>query len=539
MPRREAGPPGAAAPEAAPPGAVPPGAVPPDAGAAAAGRGGVPARRSCATMEVHERLLRTRPGYREARDAIETMAWRVSRAPIAERTGCTRIPVVVHVVYNAAAENISDAQIKSQIVVLNDDFRRKNADIGSVPAPFQPLIGDARLQFELATVDPNGAATNGITRTNTAVNGFGTNDAVKSAATGGADPWPSDRYLNIWVCALGGGLLGYSQFPGGPAATDGLVILHSAFGTTGTAAAPFNLGRTVTHELGHWLNLRHIWGDDGTGCSGDDFVADTPNQGGPNYGKPVFPILSCGNAPNGDMFMNYMDYVDDAAMVMFSVGQVARMQAALDARPTMGSPVSCAGGPVKQVHKEAQKEIAKEFHKEFPKDIQKDPPKDFHKDPPKDFAKDFHKDPPKDFPKDVHKDPPKEFPKDLHKDPPKELPKELHKDLHKDPVKDLHFDPSKGIFDPPKPGYDPIGGLGQGGYPPIHGGGIPFVLGTPAAVSQPQAGSRGHASAVASGYVQLLSQYAQLYAAGMLDEAGMASWQHLAALYAQVVSSGG
>jgi hypothetical protein len=122
--------------------------------------------------------------------------------------------------------------------------------------------------------------------------------------------------------------LGYAQFPGGPKATDGVVILNTAFGTEGTATAPFNLGRTVTHEVGHWLNLRHIWGDT-LDCSGGDRVADTPNCAGPNFGQPKFPTVSCGNAPHGDMFMNYMDYVDDAAMFMFTAGQVSRMSACL------------------------------------------------------------------------------------------------------------------------------------------------------------------------------------------------------------------
>jgi hypothetical protein len=120
--------------------------------------------------------------------------------------------------------------------------------------------------------------------------------------------------------------------------------LNTAFGTTGTAAAPFNLGRSATHETGHWLNLHHIWGDDGTGCNGTDFVDDTPNQAGPNFGKPEFPHVTCGNAPDGDLFMNFMDYVDDAAMVMFSAGQVVRMQATLDGdRSTIGGGVP--GGP--------------------------------------------------------------------------------------------------------------------------------------------------------------------------------------------------
>jgi hypothetical protein len=117
-----------------------------------------------------------------------------------------------------------------------------------------------------------------------------------------------------------------------------VVIRNTAVGSTGTAAPPFNLGRTATHEIGHWLNLRHIWGDDGAGCSGDDFVADTPNCADENVGKPSFPQISCSNGPNGDMFMNYMDYTDDDSMFMFTAGQVARMQACLDGdRPTIGT----------------------------------------------------------------------------------------------------------------------------------------------------------------------------------------------------------
>jgi hypothetical protein len=135
--------------------------------------------------------------------------------------------------------------------------------------------------------------------------------------------------LNIWVCTLGGGLLGYAQFPGGPLATDGVVILNTAFGTSGTATAPFNRGRSATHEIGHWLNLRHIWGDT-EHCEGTDFVTDTPNAKQPNFGKPTFPHVSCSNGPNGDMFMNYMDYTDDDSMFMFTAGQVTRMSATLD-----------------------------------------------------------------------------------------------------------------------------------------------------------------------------------------------------------------
>ncbi|GAA3616450.1 zinc metalloprotease [Microlunatus ginsengisoli] len=288
-----------------------------------------PTVRQCATMTVHRRLLSTSPEYVRRRSLIENQTSRkVARG--AGREGVTLVPVVVHVVWNTEDQNISDEQIASQIDVLNRDFRRTNPDADSTPAPFLPLASDARVTFELARTAPDGSATNGIQRRQTSVTSFDSDDAVKAEATGGLDAWPAENYLNLWACPLGGGLLGYAQFPGGPAETDGVVILQSAFGTTGTAAAPFDLGRTATHEIGHWLNLNHIWGDDGTGCSGTDNVDDTPNQAGPNTGKPAFPHVSCNNGPDGDMFMNYMDYVDDAAMFMFSTGQVARMQACLD-----------------------------------------------------------------------------------------------------------------------------------------------------------------------------------------------------------------
>jgi Pregnancy-associated plasma protein-A len=197
-----------------------------------------------------------------------------------------------------------------------------------VPEVWSSLVGDAKIQFEPATKDPDGKTTSGITRTATTADGFGVENTVKAKKTGGVDTWPADRYLNIWVCNLRGGLLGYAQFPGGPSKTDGVVILYTAFGTEGAATAPFDKGRTTTHEVGHWLSLRHIWGDRND-CSGNDFVADTPPAQQANMGTPTFPHMTCNNGPDGDMFMNYMDYVDDAAMFMFTHGQVARMNATL------------------------------------------------------------------------------------------------------------------------------------------------------------------------------------------------------------------
>lgn len=285
-------------------------------------------RRQCGTMSAHNRLLEESPAYRRSLVELETMTTHLRARPEEAVQKVITIPVVVHIVYKRSAENISVAQVKSQITVLNKDFRAKNSDRSKVPTVWKGLVTDSLIQFKLATKDPKGKTTTGITRTLTNRDSFGTGDTVKSAATGGADAWPTNKYLNIWVCTLAGGLLGYAQFPGGPKATDGVVIRNGAFGTSGTAASPFNLGRTAVHEVGHWLNLRHIWGDT-EDCSGSDLVADTPNAATPNFDKPTFPHISCSNGPNGDMFMNYMDYVDDAAMFMFTAQQVARMHAAL------------------------------------------------------------------------------------------------------------------------------------------------------------------------------------------------------------------
>jgi hypothetical protein len=285
--------------------------------------------RRCATMTVHRRLLDRDPNYRVRRERLENLILARKRGRVRGRAGTTIVPVVVHVVYRTLTENISTEQVASQIDVLNEDFAKRNPDAESVPSVWRDAVGDARIAFKLADRDPDGAVTSGITRTSTRVAAFGDDDAVKFAASDGADAWPADRYLNVWVCHLED-LLGYAQFPGGPAHTDGVVIDYRAFGTNGTAEAPFNLGRTATHEVGHWLNLFHIWGDDGAGCTGTDQVDDTPNQAGPNIGCPSFPHVTCDNGPEGDIFVNFMDYVDDRCMVMFTVGQVERMHAALD-----------------------------------------------------------------------------------------------------------------------------------------------------------------------------------------------------------------
>jgi hypothetical protein len=291
-----------------------------------------PKRRTCGVMQQHFHLLEIDPNFSKNQVALEHACQARLRSAIVARLRPYKITVVVHVVHNPAApaEKISVAQVKSQIAVLNKDYRAKNPDKSKTPVVFSGLVADPMIEFALATKDPAGHATNGITYTATSQTSFSDrNNPVKSKATGGVAAWNTKKYLNIWVCTLAESLLGYAQFPGGPAKTDGVVILNTAFGTTGSAAAPFNLGRSATHEIGHYLNLRHIWGDT-PDCSGSDFVVDTPNAEDHNFGKPKFPRVTCNNGPNGDMFMNYMDYTDDDSMFMFTPGQVSRMQTTLD-----------------------------------------------------------------------------------------------------------------------------------------------------------------------------------------------------------------
>ncbi len=289
-------------------------------------------------MAVHAHHLKANPEYRKNQEQLERYTTeyvkQVHRGEKQSRYGIIIIPVVVHVVYNTTAQNISDAQINDQIRILNEDYRKLNSDVTSVPSVFQPTVTDSRIQFALAVRGPDCTPTTGITRTYTTSTSFeATTHYLQSTSNGGHDPWPRDKYLNIWVAPklMHGGdeLCGYSQFPGDDPNTDGVSISYKFFGSIGTATYPYNVGRTATHEIGHWLNLYHIWGDDGTACWGTDYVDDTPNQAGFNSGCPAFPHITCSNGPNGDMFMNYMDYTYDACMFMFTAGQAARMDAAL------------------------------------------------------------------------------------------------------------------------------------------------------------------------------------------------------------------
>lgn len=283
--------------------------------------------RDCSTMENLEYRKSINPNL--SRNMAEIEAF--TEAKLAEMEhgridgNIITLPVVVHVLYRNATENISIAQIQSQLDVLNDDFRRTNPDADNVWSQ----AADTQIQFCLVTVDPNGNATSGITRKQVTRRDWGTSDDMKRTSTGGVNPWNTSEYLNMWVVpqmlnAQGGTILGYAQFPGGSAATDGVVMGYNYFGNTGAVSAPFDGGRTTTHEVGHFLNLRHIWGD--SNC-GNDFVSDTPTHQTSNSGCPA-GRTSCGSV---DMYQNYMDYSNDVCMNLFTQGQTNRMRAVLAA----------------------------------------------------------------------------------------------------------------------------------------------------------------------------------------------------------------
>lgn len=285
----------------------------------------------CGVME-HEAMLQAKiPDYAQKQAAREVMTQKIIQkmATTEKMEGgptVITIPVVFHVVYKTAAQNIDDAYLLEQIDILNEDFRRLNGDSVNTPAAFLAAAADFEIEFCLASIDPNGNPTTGINRVSTTVSSFDTDDAVKFAADGGADAWPADSYLNFWVCNLGAFLLGYAQFPGGPDATDGVVIHYQHVGYQ-DAGYPYHLGRTATHEIGHWLDLRHIWGDD-TNCAGSDLCDDTPNQKIETYGCPGYPKTdACSATAPGIMFMNYMDYSDDECMNMFTEDQKSRARA--------------------------------------------------------------------------------------------------------------------------------------------------------------------------------------------------------------------
>ncbi|MCC6702965.1 MAG: T9SS type A sorting domain-containing protein [Fluviicola sp.] len=298
----------------------------------------------CAAHTKHNERLANDPAYAEAMHVAQgkAKAWQQTHQNGTEKVTLT-IPVVVHVLYKNAAQNVSLAQIQSQIDVLNTDYRALNQI--DLPAYFDSLKADIDVEFCLASVDPDGNPTDGITRTSTTggtLFGYFSpfNDDMKYDSLGGKNCWPTDKYLNLWVGELFPGLLGYAQFPGDPKVNaDGVVITTTAFGTTGNVDPISAGGRTATHEIGHWMGLYHIWGDEDA-CTGSDTIADTPNMAAASNQGCDSLANTCSNEDAfwgsfdpTDMVFNYMDYSSDTCMGMFTKGQKMRMHGFLNTDP--------------------------------------------------------------------------------------------------------------------------------------------------------------------------------------------------------------
>ena len=294
------------------------------------------AQRICNTNEKMEAKFAAQPELR-AKDAALRASVANKNYRVTKKSGVVTIPVVVHIIYKNDIQNISDEQIYSQLKVLNDDYRKLNEDFDTnVPDAFKPVAADLELAFSLATVAPDGSPTTGIERKQVPSN-FNFDDNYYK--TSGLTAWDTTKYLNIWVGNFtNGNLLGWAYPPsvaGQP--DDGFCVTYKAFGTIGTAGTGgfnvYNKGRTATHEIGHYFGLAHIWGNSNnpTTCGtplNDDWCDDTPATNQPYFNKPKYPDNKyvCTPTEDGAMFMNYMDYVDDGAMGLFTNDQKTIVQ---------------------------------------------------------------------------------------------------------------------------------------------------------------------------------------------------------------------
>lgn len=257
---------------------------------------------------------------------------RKSEPPAFERQQTT-IAVVVHIVWHYPDEHLCDETVFAQIEALNRDFSSQNLDGTLVPNEFESIkSGDTGIRFCLASFDPAGLQTTGIVRTYSPLAEAGVSDSLFYSDRGGSDAWDAERYLNVWVANTGKFIAGFGTYPGlVPPEKSGVVVHPKYFGTQ--AEGRFNLGRTVVHEVGHYLGLLHPWA--GGNCDIGDSIADTPPQSLAYEGCPDYPQYSCGHS---NAFMNYMDYVDDGCMVMFTEGQKGIMLAILETlRPSLGA----------------------------------------------------------------------------------------------------------------------------------------------------------------------------------------------------------
>jgi hypothetical protein len=291
--------------------------------------GSLVAQKQCSSADYASQLANADPSIRQHMLAAESflqsfrpeiLSSGINNSSTASLPIIT-VPVVVHIMYKDASQDISDEKVKQQLEVLNKAFRLSSPDTSKIPSYFQEFAADCRIEFVLARVDPSGRATTGILRKSTWVTLYGMDDRIKYSSEGGDDAWDCNKYLNIWVGSLSGGLAGYSSPLGGPKEKDGVAINTGAFGPGGGAV--YTQGKTLVHEIGHWLGLRHIWGD--ASC-GDDGIDDTPQQMGPNRGCPSGIKITCGNSLYGDMYNNYMDQANDDCMLLFTKGQMNRMR---------------------------------------------------------------------------------------------------------------------------------------------------------------------------------------------------------------------
>ena len=284
------------------------------------------AQRACYSHTYQQQVMADNPGITDAIKSIDNFARNYTDNNQQRDHGgnVIIIPVVVHILYHSPAENtvLTDEYVAKQIEILNKCFRRLNADTASTPSYFKSLAADCEIEFRLAISDPRRRNTNGIVRKYTPLTEWQDNDNMKFSSLMGDDGWDPKSYLNIWVCNLQR-VAGYASMPGGPESKDGVVIDFEVFGANPSSAG-FDMGKTAVHEIGHWLNLKHLWGDE---YCGDDGVNDTPKQGGYNTGCPTGNHVTCSNGPHGDMYMNYMDFTNDACVNMFTVGQKNRMRA--------------------------------------------------------------------------------------------------------------------------------------------------------------------------------------------------------------------
>jgi hypothetical protein len=312
------------------------------------------------SIDKYDQLLNKKYPGRESKDTFEKWI----RGRINQKqpgiAGVTAenytIPVVVHIIHNGepvgTGTNISDAQIQSQISVLNEDFRRLNPDAFKTPNDFTGVAGALSVEFVLAKRDPLGFASGGIVRVDGGRAAWSLNE---EGIFKGLSFWPSEDYLNIWVVNLSGSDIGYASFPVSNLAgledavnnrlLDGVIIDYKVFGSKNYGNFDldnrYNVGRTATHEVGHFLGLRHIWGDV-SGCGGTDYVEDTPAQNGATFDCPsTHPIISCNNSAK--MYQNYMDYTQDACMNLFTKKQVDRMVVVMENSPRRKSLATSLG----------------------------------------------------------------------------------------------------------------------------------------------------------------------------------------------------